>query len=121
MKDELRDRAERESRELRDALDAERARLYQDLETERRARAASPPGAEDAGERVRRLRAESGERREDIEREVRGYLSAESKPVESPPPAAQAATPLVPAPTAAVPPRDAGSLRVGSRGRRGMN
>jgi hypothetical protein len=86
LKDELHERAERESRELRDALDAERARLYQDLEAERRAHEALPPpespeaaaGAEaleGADDRLRRLHAESGEHREGIAREVRQYLS----------------------------------------------
>ncbi|MFI5350559.1 MAG: hypothetical protein ACHQ2Z_13515, partial [Elusimicrobiota bacterium] len=85
LKGELRDRAERESRELRDALEAERKRLYQDLEVERRAQEAAPPSPPSAEERVRRVRGESDERREDIEREVRGYLTPEPKPAESAP------------------------------------
>ncbi|HXT00879.1 MAG TPA: hypothetical protein VN915_09415 [Elusimicrobiota bacterium] len=105
LKNELRARADRESRELRDALDAERARLYQDLDAERRAGEKTRPEGEGAQERVRRLRAESDERREDIQREVRGYLDPAPPPAALPP--AAAAPALSPSPSPAAPPAPA--------------
>ena len=108
LKGELRDRAERESRELRDALEAERSRLYQDLDAERRAHEAAPPAGESSEDRIRRLHAESDERREGIAREVRQYIAPEPKPAPSAPPAPAPApspaadeAPRVPAPPAA--------------------
>ncbi len=63
-------------------MDAERSRLYQDVEAERRAQEASSGAVENAEDRVRRLHVESDERREGIAREVRQYLTPEPKAVE---------------------------------------
>ncbi len=75
VRQELSARADRESNELRDALEAERARLYADLESERRAQRAAPDSRGDAGERVLRLHADSQARRRDIAAEVESYLT----------------------------------------------
>lgn len=82
LKAELSERADREFEEMRRTLDAERARLYADLELERRAaESARRPAASEASPA---FSAAEAARRDDIRREADAYLASE--PVAQVPP-----------------------------------
>ncbi|MDX6768728.1 MAG: hypothetical protein SF051_04295 [Elusimicrobiota bacterium] len=91
LKAELRERADRELEELRRSLDAERARLYADLELERRA--ARSAGRRAPEEPLEGPDAAEAARREEIRREAGEYL--EPAPASAPSPAAKAPPPAV--------------------------
>ncbi len=84
LKKDLRSRAERELEELREALDAERRRLYADVSVERPAPAVSPP-TEPLDAQLAKLKEKSEEERRRIAEEVQALVAPPSAPVERTP------------------------------------
>jgi hypothetical protein len=98
LRAELRDRAQRESSELRDAIESERARMYADLELERRTHKLAKIDTDATENRVHQYKQKAEESRRGIEKEVESYLSIERRPPQQSSPVDSAPAPVTPNP-----------------------